>query len=115
MTLPMMKKQIVRLLVTKTKKGDKNMIIGGLDVGTTGCKLTLFNENGDFVFNSYKPYEVSRVNGEYEIDPETILESVKTVISTCYKNVGRIDGIGVTTFGETFVSLDANDKGRKAG
>ena len=36
------------------------MIIGGLDVGTTGCKLTVYDEKGNFIYNSYKEYEVSR-------------------------------------------------------
>ena len=41
------------------------MIIGGLDVGTTGCKLTAYDDKGNFIYNSYKEYEVSRQSGEH--------------------------------------------------
>ena len=29
------------------------MIVGGLDVGTTGCKLTSYDDNGNYIYNSY--------------------------------------------------------------
>ena len=34
------------------------MLIGGLDVGTTGCKLTIYNDNGEFIHNEYIEYMV---------------------------------------------------------
>lgn len=84
------------------------MIIGGLDVGTTGCKLTAYDENGEFVYNSYKEYEVSRQSGEHEIDATVIFDAVCDVIKdVCGKY--DLSAIGVTTFGETFTALDEND------
>jgi len=56
------------------------MLIGGLDVGTTGCKLTIYNDNGDFIHNEYIEYEVKRQNGEHEIDAGAIFEAVCAVI-----------------------------------
>ena len=44
------------------------MLIGGLDVGTTGCKLTVYSGRGEFIHNEYVEYEVTRHNGEHEID-----------------------------------------------
>ena len=84
------------------------MFIGGLDIGTTGCKLSVYNDKGDFVFNSYKEYEVSRVNGAHEVDAQMIFESVCAVISETVKTY-ELEAVGVTTFGETFVALDEND------
>ena len=84
------------------------MIIGGLDVGTTGCKLTAFDHEGNFIYNSYKEYDVSRKNGEHEIDADVIFSSVCDVIRDTAKNC-ELHAIGVTTFGETFVVLDEND------
>ena len=84
------------------------MIIGGLDVGTTGCKLSAYDDRGDFIYSSYKEYEVSRHSGEHEIDASVIFDAVCEVI----KDVSRkceISAIGITTFGETFVLLDEND------
>ena len=51
------------------------MLIGGLDVGTTGCKLTVYNSNGELVNNEYIEYEVKRVNGEHEIDAGASVEA----------------------------------------
>ncbi|MBQ7573204.1 MAG: carbohydrate kinase [Clostridia bacterium] len=85
------------------------MYIGGLDVGTTGCKLTVCKENGDFVYNSYQEYEANRCGGEHEIDAENIFNAVCHVISDTAKKY-ELKAIGVTTFGETFTALDKNDK-----
>ena len=85
------------------------MLLGGLDIGTTGCKLSVYDENGCFVCNSYQEYEIRRCGGEHEIDASTIFDAVCEVIK---KNVASHDltAIGVTTFGETFVALDENDE-----
>lgn len=85
------------------------MIIGGLDVGTTGCKLTIYNEKGEFLNKEYIEYTVSRSTGEHEIDGSSIWNGVKYVIKETAKKCGNIDAIGITTFGETFVMLDEND------
>jgi len=85
------------------------MKIGGIDVGTTGCKLTVYNEKGKLLGKSYKEYEVSRKTGEHEIDADVVFEGVKAVIKETTGKTGNIDAMGVTTFGETFVMLDKDD------
>ncbi|MBR5152889.1 MAG: carbohydrate kinase [Clostridia bacterium] len=85
------------------------MKLGGIDVGTTGCKLTVYNEKGEFLHNSYVTYEISRNTGEHEIDGAVIFNGVKDVIKDTAAKVGKLDAIGVTTFGETFVLLDKED------
>ena len=84
------------------------MIIGGLDVGTTGCKLTAFDHEGNFIYNSYKEYEVTRKNGEHELDATVVFSAVCDVIGEVAKHC-NLSAIGVTTFGETFVALDKED------
>lgn len=85
------------------------MLIGGLDVGTTGCKLTIYNDSGEFVHNEYIEYEVKRQNGEHEIDAGAIFEAVCTVIEKSCSKYPELSAIGITTFGETFVALDNED------
>ena len=85
------------------------MKIAGLDIGTTGCKLTVFDENGVELGKSYRDYPVKRDVGGHEIDVAAIMDGVYTVISDMAKNYPDIAGIGVTSFGETFVMTD--DKG----
>jgi len=88
----------------------KSTLIGGLDVGTTGCKLTVYSCNGEYISNEYVEYNVSRKNGEHEIDAAEIYRSVCEVISRSVKSCGNLLAVGVTTFGETFVLLDENDR-----
>ena len=83
------------------------MNIGGLDVGTTGCKLTVFDSEGRCVQTAYREYDVSRASGEHEIDANVIFASVKAVIADCAEC--NLAAIGVTTFGESFVALDRDD------
>ena len=46
------------------------MRIGGLDIGTSGCKVVLFEETGIAVQSAYREYDVNRRNGLHEIDAE---------------------------------------------
>ena len=53
------------------------MYIGGLDIGTSGCKIAVYDENGKFVKCEYTEYDVSRSGGLHEIDPTEIFDCVK--------------------------------------
>lgn len=82
------------------------MKIAGLDIGTTGCKLTVFDEQGTYLGKAYRDYPVRRQVGGHEIDISTMMESVYEVISEMAAQYPDIGGIGVTSFGETFVMTD---------
>ena len=84
------------------------MFAGGLDIGTSGCKIVLYNEKGEHSKSAYKEYNVKRTSGLHEIDSKEIFESVKSVI----KEVAckELASIAVTSFGETFVMLDEKDE-----
>lgn len=82
------------------------MKIAGLDIGTTGCKCTVFDENGIELGKSYRDYPVKRRVGGHEIDAVALLEGVITVIKEMASVYQDIVGIGVTSFGETFVCVD---------
>lgn len=79
------------------------MKIAGLDIGTTGCKLTVFDENGTQLGKAYRDYPVRRAVSGHEIDISTMMESVYAVIEEMAAQYPDIAGIGVTSFGETFV------------
>ena len=85
------------------------MKIGGLDIGTTGCKLTVFDENGAQLGKAYRDYPVRRAVSGHEVDISTMMESVYAVIQEMAAQYPDIAGIGVTSFGETFVMV--NDLG----
>ncbi len=84
------------------------MYVGGLDIGTSGCKIAVYDQNGKFVKCEYTEYNVKREGGLHEIDPEEIFASVKKVISSL--NIYDLAAIAVTSFGETFAMLDENDR-----
>ncbi len=85
------------------------MKIGGLDIGTTGCKLTVFDADGNFLGKAYRDYPARRAVSGHEIDISTMMDSVYAVIGEMAAQYPDIGGIGVTSFGETFVMT--NDAG----
>ena len=82
------------------------MKIGGLDIGTTGCKLTVFDTDGAQLGKAYRDYPVRRSVSGHEIDISAMMDSVFTVIREMAEQYPDIGGIGVTSFGETFVMVD---------
>ena len=84
------------------------MILGGLDVGTTGCKIALYNDNAEHLTTYYKEYDVIRKNGQHEIDFNDVKAGVLTLLKQAVKEY-QIDALGVTSFGETFAMLDEDD------
>lgn len=86
------------------------MKIAGLDIGTTGCKLTVFDSQGNCLDKAYRDYPVRRSFGEHETDPSAILEAVFAVIRSVTEAHPDIEGLGVTSFGETFVLADESGR-----
>ena len=82
------------------------MKIAGLDIGTTGCKLTVFDEEGRMLGKSYRDYPVCRTVSGHEMDASAIMDGVYGVIREMAAQHPDIAGIGVTSFGETFVLAD---------
>ena len=82
------------------------MKIAGLDIGTTGCKCTVFDENGKELDKVYRDYPVKRGISGHEIDVPNLMEGVYAVIREMTKRFPDIAGMGVTSFGETFVMTD---------
>ena len=82
------------------------MKIAGLDIGTTGCKLTVFGENGEYLGKAYRDYPVRRAVSGHEIDVSAMMDGVYAVIREMTGRYPDVGGIGVTSFGETFVMVD---------
>ena len=82
------------------------MKIAGLDIGTTGCKLTVFDRQGRMLGKAYRDYPARRAVSRHEIDAFAIMEGVYAVIREMAASYPDISGIGVTSFGETFVAAD---------
>ena len=87
-----------------------HMKIAGLDIGTTGCKCTVFDGQGKYLGKAYRDYPVRRAVGGHEVDASAIMEGVYEVLGEMAKAYPDIAGIGVTSFGETFVMTDKEGK-----
>ena len=83
------------------------MIYGGLDIGTTGSKLTVFDDYAQKE-RFYLNYPSKRDNNGHEIDANIIYETVIQLLEIAVQKY-QITSIGITSFGETFVLLDKFD------
>ncbi len=87
------------------------MLIGGLDIGTSGCKISLYGEDGSFFSDTYREYDVTRSGGRDEIDPRAIYAAVLSVLKSAAEEAkDKIGAIAVTSFGEAFTVLNENDE-----
>ena len=86
------------------------MKIAGLDIGTTGCKCTVFDENGAYLGRAYRDYPVRRHVSGHEVDVSVIMDGVYAVLKEMAGTYPDIAGIGITSFGETFVMTDGVGK-----
>lgn len=85
------------------------MLLAGLDIGTTGCKVAVYDTGGTCLGKVYQDYPVQRTAARHEVDAAAIAQAVKQVLAQAAAQYPGIAGIGVTSFGETFVLLDEHD------
>lgn len=83
------------------------MYLAGLDIGTGGCKVSVYDHTGGLTETHYREYNSIHENGVHEIDGNEIYAAVAYVLE---KIEHKPAALGVTSFGETFVLLDENDK-----
>ena len=86
------------------------MLLAGLDIGTTGCKVAVYSDTGEYLGKTYRDYPVTRGISAHEVDAGSIWDAVCQAIFDAARKFPGIGGIGVTSFGETFVLLDGNDQ-----
>ena len=80
----------------------------GLDIGTTGCKATVFSVDGTICKNAYAEYPKEEYDGL--IDAALIWEKVKAVMAVCTRQYPRILAVSTASFGETVVAVDDQGK-----
>jgi len=85
------------------------MISLGIDIGGTGCKCVAFSDAGEQLALSYEEYPLAA--GTVNLPPEILTKSVFHVIRDCadkFQNKNDIAVITVSSFGESFVAVDAD-------
>jgi len=89
------------------------MALLGIDVGTSGCKTTIMDEQGLILSSAYHEYPRTECQAGYmEINPENAWISVCSCIyETAAARPGtRIAALSVSSFGEAAVPIDRSGK-----
>jgi xylulokinase len=85
----------------------------GIDIGTSGCKAVIFDENGTQVSMAYREYDIiSKHAGWAELDPDEVIEKCFSVIreSASSLDQGSVKGLGISSQGEAFTLIDRKGK-----
>lgn len=85
------------------------MLLAGLDIGSTGCKISVFQPDGKYLGGIGREYPVQRSHSAHEVDADAIWTAVQEVIAEAAGKYPGIGGIGITSFGESFAMLDEHD------
>lgn len=83
----------------------------GIDIGTSGCKSVAFDERGKIIVSHYREYDTFRdATGRSEIDARDVWDKIAETIRVCAEATKSdpINGISVTSMGESMVPLDAD-------
>lgn len=79
----------------------------GLDVGTSGVKAVVFNEQGTILASGYYEYNLElRSDGTRELDAGDIWKKTQAALRDVGKKCGAIAALAVSSFGEAFVAVD---------
>ena len=85
----------------------------GIDIGTSGCKAVVFNQNGKQIAQAYREYDVlSPQPGWAELDSDEVMEKCLAVIAQAASQSppNSIRGLGVSSQGEAFTPIDKEGK-----
>ena len=87
------------------------MLFAGIDVGTSGCKMLIYDLDGNIIYQSSRKYQEEGSGGHRELNPEVVISKVKEVLKDVAGNcIEGITAMAVTSLGESVVCLDKNNK-----
>lgn len=87
------------------------MCLLGIDIGTSGCKASIIDPEGNIKGQAYKEYAlVTPRQGWEELNPELVWNSVKEVIAASLAGFkgDSIIAASVSSFGEAAIPVDKN-------
>lgn len=76
----------------------------GLDIGTTGCKASIYDEKGTVCASAYREYLDLHADGS--LDAEGVWLRLREAVRVCTKKYPEIEAICTASFGETVVCTD---------
>lgn len=82
----------------------------GLDVGTSGCKASIFTLDGQLVSFGYREYsDYSPKPGWIELDPKEVWSKVQEALRDALRKEGGAEGLealGISSLGEAVLPID---------
>lgn len=83
------------------------MAYAGIDVGTSGCKMIVYNNNGDILSSSKRTYHETGSDGYRELNADMVWLYTKEVIrEAALSSPEPIECIAVASLGESIVCVD---------
>lgn len=88
------------------------MLFGGIDIGSSGCKVSFIDETGRVKYSSFRQYGFVYSEDTVELDARVVLRSVFDAIKqiTCNHKVDDLKTLSAVSFGEMFVLLDGKER-----
>lgn len=87
------------------------MAYAGLDVGTSGCKMVVYDKDGNILNSARRFYNEFGDDGYREINPDIVIYNVKeTIKEAASHSPEKIKGFAVAALGESIICLDHNGK-----
>jgi len=87
------------------------MLFCGIDVGTTGAKALVFDENGTPLYSAYRAYEIETASdGTRLLKATELWQKTKESFGEAAGHIqGCLAAVCADSFGEAFVALDAEN------
>lgn len=85
-------------------------MIGGLDIGTTNCKLSIYN-SGELLVQTSASYAATRASGRHTLDANAVWAAVKSLFHQAIATEPRaaqLKALAVSALGEAAVPVDGN-------
>lgn len=86
------------------------MLIGGLDLGTSGCKFTIYR-NSKKLIEATRSYPATHKGRQHSINSEIVWKAVTEIIQEASQQIpgnDRVRAICVSSFGEAATPIDRN-------
>jgi xylulokinase len=84
----------------------------GIDIGTSGCKAVIFDDNGHQQSMAYREYDIISIKpGWAELDTDEVIGKCFEVIRESAGGIkGSVKGLGISSQGEAFTLIDEGGK-----
>lgn len=86
------------------------MVYAGVDIGTSGCKMLVYDLQGNILFQAARTYQEEGTDGHRELNPKIVWENFLDMLYEVGKYCGEsIKALSIASLGESIVCLDEND------